>query len=298
MEATHSNRSSSDETEYHPKIELVENSTASDQNTNTGSPANGESAAHLANAVAKAEVAKYGDDDMACALRRKINVGDMWVPELQISGCSDGEDEIESDDDLCSSSDDEDGESYDPFASGVVPPVLPDIQLRVPMEDANDVQRVRNALLIKGVLDVVCDEERQIVTVTGVVPAIRLLKKVRKVKSQARIISTSSPFAVFVNPNPRSSHFAVHEELQDSAAPIDIPSSRSGIPNFVVLQQRPRPTFQRFNFHNDPHSPYLRTFSPSDLSPVNTPQCSGHHSRCDSAFFDDDSYQGNGFIFT
>jgi hypothetical protein len=301
MEATHSSRSSSDETEYDPKIELVENSTASDQNTSTSSPANGENSAHQANAVAKAEFAKYDrDDDVALVLRRKINVGDMRVPELQISGCSDGEDETESDDDLCSSSDDDDGESYDPFASGVVPPVLPDIQLRVPMEDANDVQRVKDALLIKGVLDVVCDEERQIVTVTGIVPPLRLLKKVRKVKSQARIISTSSPFACFVNPNTRpSTHFAVHEELQDSAAPIDIPSSRSGVPNFVVLQQRPRPTFQRFNFHNDPHSPYLRTFSPSDLSPVNSPMCSGDRSRCDSdTFFDDDMYQGNGFIFT
>jgi len=127
MEVTHSSRSSSDGAEYDPKIELVENSTASDQNTSTSSPANGEeSLVHQANAAAKAEVAKYdGVDDVALVLKRKINVGDMRVPELQISGCSDGEDEFESDDDLCSSSDDDDGEFYDPFASGVVPPVLP-----------------------------------------------------------------------------------------------------------------------------------------------------------------------------
>lgn len=311
MEATHSSRSSFDETEYDPKMELVENSSASDQNAITSSPANGESSAHQANAAAKAEVdAKYGVvDDVALVLRRKINVGDMMrVPELQMSGCSDGEDETESDDDLCSSSDDDDVESYDPFASGVVPPVLPDIQLRVPMEDANDVQRVRDALLMKGVLDVVCDEERQIVTVTGIVPPLRLLKKVRKVKSQARLISTTSPFACFVNPITRPSpHFAIaHEALRDddnddaSAAPIDIPSTRSGVPNFVILQQRARPTFQRFNFHNDPHSPYLRTFSPSDLSPIPSPhQCSGdRRSHGDSAFFDDDLSQGHGFIFT
>lgn len=126
MEAKHSSRSSSDGAEYDPKIELVENSTASDQDTCTSSPANGESSAHQANAVAKAEVAKYDrDDDVALVLKRKINVGDMRVPELQLSRCSDGEDETESDDDLCSSSDDDDAESYDPFASGVVPPVLP-----------------------------------------------------------------------------------------------------------------------------------------------------------------------------
>lgn len=146
-------------------------------------------------------------------------------------------------------------------------------------------------------LDVVCDKERQIVTVTGVVLPSRLLKKVRKVKRQARIVSTVSPFAAFINPNFRTSAF----DLQASDAPhrsvIDIPSPHP-VPNFVVYQQRPRPAFQRYTFHNDPHSPYLRTFSPSNLSPASSPsQATGdaldHHRRNDSSFLDDDLFQDN-----
>lgn len=149
--------------------------------------------------------------------------------------------------------------------------------------------------LCTGVLDVVCDEARQIVTVTGIVPPSRLLKKVRKVKRQARIISTVSSFAVFVNPNFGPSAFAMHEDDTPHSNAIDIPSVHP-VPNFTVHQQRPRPTFQRYNFHNDPHSPYLRTFSLSDLSPSSSPNSPeyvtgdafDHHRRFDSSFFHDD----------
>lgn len=243
------------------------------------------------------------EEELRTKLRRKIfeaGLGSVRVPEMHsMSGCSDCEEtESDDDDDICSDSDEESGDSlgYNPMASGVMPPVLPDIQLRVPMEDENEVQRVKNALSIKGVLEVSCDLERQIVTVTGIVAPSRLLKKVRRVNSQAQIISTVSPFAVFINPHFRSSAAVADEEpdlRQQSSHAIDIPS-RHPVPNFVVHQQCPRPAFQRYTFHNDPHSPYLRTFSPTDLSPRDDPfddavtgDAYDHHSRNGSAFFDD-----------
>lgn len=135
-----------------------------------------------------------------------------------------------------------------------------------------------------------CDVQTQTVTITGTVPPLRLLKKARQLKPQARIISTRSPFSVFLNPNYfRSSTVFphIHDEDSTSTPPINIPSPHPGmVPNFVVHRQRPRPTFQRYNFHNDPHSPYLRTFSPTNLSPENSPsQTPGdafdHHRRVD-----------------
>lgn len=141
MEAARSSRSSSterDETEYDAKIrdiELLDTATASALQ----SSATGESSApHQAtscpqeNLELKSDPATgHGDDDMAMKLRRKIyegGLGDVRVPELRMSGCSECEEIIESDDDegLCSSSSD-DGEesSYMSLASGVMPPVLP-----------------------------------------------------------------------------------------------------------------------------------------------------------------------------
>jgi len=228
------------------------------------------------------------------------------VPALRgMSGCSDCEEtESDDDDDLCStSSEDSDESSYNPLASGIMPPVLPDIQLRVPMENEDDVQRVKNALLIKGVLEVTCDEERQTVTVTGMVPPSRLLKKVRKVKREAQIISAVSSFGVFINPHFRSSAFAMQEESDSPhSSAIDIPVPHP-VPNFVVHQQRPMPAFQRYTFHNDPHSPYLRTFSPSDLSPIESPSATtgdayDHHRMNGFPFLDDDLFQDNGVMST
>jgi hypothetical protein len=249
------------------------------------------------------------EEDLAAKLRRKIyegGLGNVRVPDLHtMSGCSDcDETQSDDDDDICSDSDEDNEESgYNPMTSGVMPPVLPDIQLRVSMEDENDVQIVKNALLIKGVLEVSCDLARQIVTVTGIVPSSRLLKKVRRVNRQAQIISTVSPFAVFINPHFRSSAFAMQEDADESnfgrtSTAIDIPTLHP-VPNFVVHQERPRPAFQRYTFHNDPHSPYLRTFSPSGLSPKDdspfdvavTGDAYDHHRRNGSAFYDDDLFQ-------
>ncbi|KAG0616429.1 hypothetical protein M758_5G114800 [Ceratodon purpureus] len=321
MEAARSSRSSSterDEIDYDTKVlrdvDPVDTTTSADLQ----SSAKGESSVqHQANSCpeenpeSKSEAAGSADDDMATKLRRKIyeaGLGDVRVPDLHsMSGCSDCEEtesDDDDDDDLCSdSSDDNEESSYNPLASGVMPPVLPDIQLRVPMEDENEVQRVKNALLIKGVLEVSCDEERQIVTVTGVVPPSRLLKKVRKVNRQARIVSTVSPFAVFINPHFRASAFTLQEESDaPRSTAVDIPSPHP-VPNFVVHQQRPRPAFQRYTFHNDPHSPYLRTFSPSDLSPKDSPSHTtgdayDHHRWNDSSFLDDDLFMDNGVMST
>lgn len=69
--------------------------------------------------------------DMESIVRKKIvecGLGDMKIPnEMRMSGCSECEDSNESDDDddLCSTSSDDSEDSYNPFASGVLPPVLP-----------------------------------------------------------------------------------------------------------------------------------------------------------------------------
>ncbi|XP_024365794.1 uncharacterized protein [Physcomitrium patens] len=311
MDAARSSRSSSierDETEYDSKlrnVESVENTTAPETSAIKGESSS-QPASSSQGLPEKSDAAGIVDDDMRVILRAKIQesgVGKLRVPEFRPSGCCDCEETESDDDDLCSTSSDDSEESYNPFGSGVIPPVLPDIQLRVPMEDEVDVQRVKNALMIKGVLDVVCDEERQIVTVTGIVPASRILKKVRKVNRQARVISTASPFAGFINPNFRSSTFAAldEEDSHGNNGGIDIPIPRS-TPNFVVHQHRLRPTFQRYTFHNSPHSPYLRTFSPSDLSPANSPpdcvtgDAYDHHRQFDSSFFDDELFLDTEFV--
>lgn len=70
------------------------------------------------------------NDDMETLLRKKINeggLGNMTVPEMHMSGCSDCEEtpSEEADDDLCSTSSDDTDDSYNFLPSGVLPPVLP-----------------------------------------------------------------------------------------------------------------------------------------------------------------------------
>jgi hypothetical protein len=316
MEAPRSSRPSSpdgEEPEYDPKVrdvEMVDKTERIGEDKASNEQDKGESSTYQATISCPQDISGTNgiagnglDNDMEMILRKKIfecGLGEMRVPEMRMSGCSECEQtdsDDDEDDDICSTSSDDSDDPYNPLASGVMPPVLPDVQLRVPMENEDDVQRVKDALLIKGVLDVVCDLSRQIVTVTGMVPPSRLLKKLRKVNRQARIVSTVSPFAIFINPHFSSSSFALHED--DDATPhsnaIDIPLANP-IPS--SHHHRPRPTFQRYHFHNDPHSPYLRTFSFSDLSPPsNSPNFSpdyvtgdafDHHRRFDSSFFHDD----------
>ena len=143
MEAARSSRSSSteqDEIDYDTKVlrdvDPVDTTTSADLQ----SSAKGESSVqHQAascpeeNPESKSEAAGSADDDMATKLRRKIyeaGLGDVRVPDLHsMSGCSDCEEtesDDDDDDDLCSdSSDDNEESSYNPLASGVMPPVLP-----------------------------------------------------------------------------------------------------------------------------------------------------------------------------
>lgn len=156
------------------------------------------------------------------------------------------------------------------------------------MEDEEDVRRVRAALQIKGVLEVVCEFERQVVTVTGIVPPSRLLKKVRRVNRQARILSTNSSFSSFLNPDFVPSGFGAHQETGRSAS-VDIPSPHP------TSHQQSRPTFQGYTFHNSPSSPYLRTYSPPDISPSSSPPNSSDRSgiarrEFRSSYFDEDFY--------
>lgn len=142
--------------------------------------------------------------------------------------------------------------------------------------------------LCAGVLEVVCEFERQVVTVTGIVPPSRLLKKVRRVNRQARILSTNSSFSAFLNPDFVPSGFGAHQETGRSAS-VDIPSPHP------TSHQQSRPTFQAYTFHNSPSSPYLRTYSPPDISPSSSPPNSSDRSAIArrefrSSYFDEDFY--------
>ena len=134
MEAARSNRSSStdrEEPEYDPKVcdaEMVDNTTLSEQDTSQG-----ESSAYRGSCsqdiTRKSEVTGRVDNDMEMILRRKIykcGLGDIRVPETHTSGCSECEEtDSDEDDDLCSTSSDDSEDSYNPLASGILPPVLP-----------------------------------------------------------------------------------------------------------------------------------------------------------------------------
>lgn len=133
MEAARSNRSSStdrEEPECDSKVRDVEpvDDTSSEQDTGRG-----ESSAYQAacpqEIPGKSEATGPVDNDMEMILRRKIyecGLGDMRVPETHMSGCSECEDtDSDEDDDLCSTSSDDSDDSYNPLASGVMPPVLP-----------------------------------------------------------------------------------------------------------------------------------------------------------------------------
>jgi hypothetical protein len=136
MEAARSSRSSStdrDETEYDAKlrdVDVIDTTTPSDLQTG----AKGESSAqHQAASCPQESPEATGRDeeDMAMKLGRTTyegGLGDVMVPALRaMSGCSDCEEtESDDDDDLCStSSEDSDESSYNPLASGIMPPVLP-----------------------------------------------------------------------------------------------------------------------------------------------------------------------------
>jgi hypothetical protein len=182
----------------------------------------------------------------------------------RVSPCSECE-ESDDEDDLCSTTSEESGdESNIPPASHAQPPLLPDVQLRVPMENEEDVRKVRAALQVKGVLEVACNLQRQTVTVTGNVPAARLLKKVRKVKRQSRILSYRSPLGMppHAPPTPAPHHDA---HSMPSSTFYNPPSHQ------FPYDRRPQPTYQTYTFHNNPHSPYLRTYSPPDWSPPASP---------------------------
>ncbi|CAK9210627.1 unnamed protein product [Sphagnum troendelagicum] len=252
-------------------------------------------------------------DDIAQILMKKLS--GLRVPEVRklreiavpfaaadhdMSGCSECEesDQESDDDDLCSTtSSDPDNDqvegnlSQDPF---IQPPMLPDVHFHVPLETEDDIARVRRALMIKGVLEVSCDLERQTVTVSGNVSPRRLLKKVKQVKRNSRILSNNSSSSSALGfltsaahahgSNTRSGvnhHDASHHAsyamnppphnlhpLNNNGYSFEYPSNSQ---ESVLVAPRPRPTYQSYTFRNRPSSPYLRTYSPSDMSPPSSP---------------------------
>lgn len=110
METSHSSRSSSDD------CKLDNCSTSSDQKT----------AARSENEPSRLDQCKIEvavDDNVIARKLDECGLGDVRVPELRLSGYNETASD-DSDDDLCSASDDD--EPYNPLAStGVMPPVLP-----------------------------------------------------------------------------------------------------------------------------------------------------------------------------
>jgi hypothetical protein len=80
---------------------------------------------------------------------------------------------------------------------GATGPLLPDVQFRVPMESRKDVEKVKDALEIEGVHGVICDLPSQTVTVSGIVPFHRLLKKLKHVKRRSKLLGFTSPNSPF-----------------------------------------------------------------------------------------------------
>jgi hypothetical protein len=132
------------------------------------------------------------------------------------------------------------------------------------------------------------------VTVSGNVSPRRLLKKVKQVKRNSRILSnnnssssalgflTSAAHAhgsntrsgvnhhdashhgsYAMNPPPHNLHL-----LNNNGYNFEYPSNSQ---ESVLVAPRPRPTYQSYTFRNRPSSPYLRTYSPSDMSPPSSP---------------------------
>lgn len=130
-------------------------------------------------------------------------------------------------------------------------------------------------MTIKGVLEISCDLQRQMVTVSGNVSPRRLLKKVKKVKPNSRILSTTTSAGqlgtstisnTMWNPPPLP---ALNNGYNNSHADFEYYQASSQEPMFVA--PRPRPSYESYTFRNRPSSPYLRNYSPSDMSPPSSP---------------------------
>ncbi|CAM6034902.1 unnamed protein product [Sphagnum compactum] len=205
----------------------------------------------------------------------------IFVPSLadEMSGCSQCEESEDNDDDLdiCSSttSSDDTNQLEGNSEPGFQPPMLPDLHLHVPLETDDDIARVRRALTIKGVLEISCDLQRQMVTVSGNVSPRRLLKKVKKVKPNSRILSTTTSAGqlgtstisnTMWNPPPLP---ALNNGYNNSHADFEYYQASSQEP--MLVAPRPRPSYESYTFRNRPSSPYLRNYSPSDMSPPSSP---------------------------
>jgi len=136
MEAARSSRppsSDGEELEYDPKVrdvEMVDKKTSPEQDKGESSTYQAAMSCPQDIPGTSGAVGNVVDYDMEMILRKKIyecGLGDMRVPEMRMSGCSDCE-QTESDnedDDLCSTSSDDSDDSYNPLVSGCMPPVLP-----------------------------------------------------------------------------------------------------------------------------------------------------------------------------
>ncbi|KAG0586413.1 hypothetical protein KC19_2G088800 [Ceratodon purpureus] len=124
---------------------------------------------------------------------------------IRLFGCDNCE-ESENDDrhkaHSASSDESMDDESSPRSSSHHSPYSIPVVHLRVPMKNEDDVRKVVAALQLRGVVEVACDLENQIVKVTGNADPDRLLKKVKKVKRKSKLISYTNPEEIPVPPQP------------------------------------------------------------------------------------------------
>lgn len=164
---------------------------------------------------------------------------------LRMFGCDDCEDSENDDPHKAHSASSEEESSSPRSSSAHQPPhLIPVVHLRVPMKNEDDVRKVVAALQLRGVLEVACDLENQIVKVTGNADPDRLLKKVKKVKRKSKLISYTNP-----------------GEMPEPSFRSDIPPPPPPPPPYAfhqpVYEERFRPSSHEPHvFAREPHGPY------------------------------------------
>ncbi|KAH8935054.1 hypothetical protein BDL97_17G010500 [Sphagnum fallax] len=82
--------------------------------------------------------------------------------------------------------------SFGPYSQGSA---LPDTVLRVPLINLEDVARIKDALSVEGVYNVVCDIPEQAVTVSSNLPPQTIVGLVRRVFLNAHIVNYINPYS-------------------------------------------------------------------------------------------------------
>jgi hypothetical protein len=79
---------------------------------------------------------------------------------------------------------------FGPYSRG---PLLPDVQIKAPLYDMQDVARIKDVLGVEGVYNVVCDIPEKTITVSSSLSPRTIVSLVRRVMGTAQIINIIEP---------------------------------------------------------------------------------------------------------